>query len=118
MGRGRSPRASGGNDRYDARDGLGYDDQPYDNAGNNDGPGYESREGAAVVPINEGANLPALADDSTSLAATFANITIKADLMTQNAPINAGNGIVTLDPVGAHEAQPRRLSPHWRRWKG
>ncbi len=65
MGRGRSPRASGGDDRYDARDGLGYDDQPYGDAGNNDGPGYESREGAALVPINEGANLPALADDST-----------------------------------------------------
>src|SRR5258708_12353029 len=65
MGRGRSPRACGGDDRYDARDGLGYDDQPYGDAGNNDGPGYESREGAALVPINEGANLPALADDST-----------------------------------------------------
>src|SRR5258708_8752905 len=65
MGRGRSPRACGGNDRYDARDGLGYNDQPYGDAGHNDGPGYESREGAALVPITEGANLPALADDST-----------------------------------------------------
>src|SRR5258708_17821335 len=59
MGRGRSPRASGGNDRDDARDGLGY------NAGHNNDPGYESREGAALVPINEGASLPAVADDST-----------------------------------------------------
>ncbi|HEX9412511.1 MAG TPA: hypothetical protein VF916_03330, partial [Ktedonobacterales bacterium] len=54
MGRGRSPR-----------DGVGYDDQPYDDTGYNDDPGYESREGAALVPINEGANLPAVADDST-----------------------------------------------------
>lgn len=54
--------------------------------------------------LSNGGVKTTLTDDVTNAVSTGADITIKADLMTLNAPVNAGSGKVTLIPVGVHRA--------------